>query len=365
MRWAASTWRSSRSRWSRGDTVVRTSPRMTPISTPTPCSSSGSPNQYLSYSPIATRRSEWRRSTAAARWSGSTTTRPSTRPTRSRSTGSLRAEAPVAWTEAHGGYWVVSDYSGVFDAARDDSTFASGRSEHGGTGLNNVIPKAPVRLHIPVELDLPEHRSYRKVINPLTSPAAVERMQPMIERWTTAFVDDVIEDGGLRPRVGHRRPGRRHDRLARARRRRLAAVLTRPALGAGPPGRQPGARARRRGGHPVDGAHHHRRPSPTAAANPATTSSRSSSRRRSTGSRSPTTPSTRSSSCSSPAASGRRPRSSRRPSSTCTGTPTSGLASPSTPSCSTGPSRSSSASSRRPRRWRARSPMTSTSTGAP
>ena len=107
----------------------------------------------------------------------------------------LRAEAPVAWTEAHGGYWVVSDYTGVFDAARDDSTFASGRSEHGGTGLNNVIPKAPVRLHIPVELDLPEHRSYRKVINPLTSPAAVERMQPMIEQWTTAFVDDVIEDG--------------------------------------------------------------------------------------------------------------------------------------------------------------------------
>ena len=33
---------------------------------------------------------------------------------------SLRTEAPVAWTEAHGGYWVVSDYAGVFDAARDD-----------------------------------------------------------------------------------------------------------------------------------------------------------------------------------------------------------------------------------------------------
>jgi cytochrome P450 len=107
----------------------------------------------------------------------------------------LRAEAPVAWTEAHGGFWVVSDYAGVFDAARDDATFASGRSDHGGTGLNNVIPKAPVRLHIPVELDLPEHRWYRKIINPLTSPAAVERMQPMIKRWTTAFIDEVIETG--------------------------------------------------------------------------------------------------------------------------------------------------------------------------
>ena len=277
----------------------------------------------------------------------------------------LRAEAPVAWTEAHGGYWVVSDYTGVFDAARDDSTFASGRSEHGGTGLNNVIPKAPVRLHIPVELDLPEHRSYRKVINPLTSPAAVERMQPMIERWTTAFVDDVIEDGtcDLASVIGV--PGRRHDRLARSRRRRLAAVLTCPALGAGPPGRQPGARARRRGGHPVDGAHHHR------------------------GHRRPPPRTPRRRHLDPPRGRGRRAADHRRrrlldrraahlrrrrhdglarladPGPPVPSTPTSGLVSPRTPSCSTGPSRSSSASSRRPRRWPAPSPMTSTSMAAP
>ena len=67
----------------------------------------------------------------------------------------LRAEAPVAWTEAHGGFWVLSDYDAVFAAARDDELFTSGRSPHGGEGLTNVIPKAPVRLHIPVELDAP------------------------------------------------------------------------------------------------------------------------------------------------------------------------------------------------------------------
>ncbi len=107
----------------------------------------------------------------------------------------LRDQAPVAWTEAHGGFWVMSDYASVFDAARDDGVFASGRSSHGGTGLSNVIPKAPVRLHIPVELDLPEHRSYRKIINPLTSPTAVAGLLPMIQSWTTWFVDEVIEDG--------------------------------------------------------------------------------------------------------------------------------------------------------------------------
>ena len=107
----------------------------------------------------------------------------------------LRADAPVAWTDAHGGYWVLSDYDAVFEAARNDAVFSSGRSEYGGEGLSNVIPKAPVRLHIPVELDLPEHRSYRKVLNPVTSPAAVEQLVPMIRRWSTWFIDQVIEAG--------------------------------------------------------------------------------------------------------------------------------------------------------------------------
>ena len=107
----------------------------------------------------------------------------------------LRSESPVAWTEAHGGFWVLSDYAAVFEAARNDRVFSSARSEHGGEGLATVIPKAPVRLHIPVELDPPEHRSYRKILNPVTSPAAVEKLRPKIVKWTTWFIDQVIEDG--------------------------------------------------------------------------------------------------------------------------------------------------------------------------
>ena len=107
----------------------------------------------------------------------------------------LRAHAPVAWTDANSGFWVLSDYESVFEAARNEAVFASGRSSYGGEGLSNVIPKAPVRLHIPVELDPPEHRSYRKLLNPVTSPAAVAHLQPMTERWTTWFIDQVIEEG--------------------------------------------------------------------------------------------------------------------------------------------------------------------------
>lgn len=107
----------------------------------------------------------------------------------------LRAEHPVAWTEAHGGYWVLSDYESVFEAARDDYTFSSARTSYGGEGLSVTIPKTPMHLHIPIEIDPPDFRKYRKLVNLITAPAAVERMLDMISHYTTWFIDRVIEAG--------------------------------------------------------------------------------------------------------------------------------------------------------------------------
>ena len=107
----------------------------------------------------------------------------------------LREQCPVAWTEAHGGYWVLSDYDSVFEAARDDETFSSARNSHGGEGLSVVIPKTPMHQHIPIEIDPPEFRKYRKLINPIASPKAVAGMQGLISRYTTWFIDEVIESG--------------------------------------------------------------------------------------------------------------------------------------------------------------------------
>ena len=107
----------------------------------------------------------------------------------------LRALGPVVRSPRHGGFWVFTDYESVFDAARDDQVFSSARCPYGGEGLATVIPKTPVNHHIPVELDPPEHRKYRKLINPLTTPAAVECLRPSIEKYTTRFIDGVIEDG--------------------------------------------------------------------------------------------------------------------------------------------------------------------------
>jgi cytochrome P450 len=107
----------------------------------------------------------------------------------------VREIGPVVRTEAHGGYFVATDYDSVFTAARTEDVFSSARGPLGGDGLATVIPKVPVRLHIPVELDPPLSREYRKILNPVTSPAAIESMLPRIEAWTTWFIDQVIESG--------------------------------------------------------------------------------------------------------------------------------------------------------------------------
>ena len=52
-----------------------------------------------------------------------------------------------------------------------------------------------MHLHIPIELDPPAFRPYRKVINAITAPAAIERMTRMIDFYCTWFVDQVIERG--------------------------------------------------------------------------------------------------------------------------------------------------------------------------
>ncbi|HJX43841.1 MAG TPA: cytochrome P450 [Geodermatophilus sp.] len=108
----------------------------------------------------------------------------------------LRQTHPVAWSELYGGFWVLTDYESVFEAARDDDVFSSQRlDQYGGPGLSVVIPKTPMHKHIPIELDPPEFRSYRKVVNPIASPAAVAKVEDMIVKWTTWFVDELIESG--------------------------------------------------------------------------------------------------------------------------------------------------------------------------
>ena len=101
----------------------------------------------------------------------------------------LRSECPVARTPSHGGFWVLTGYDEIRQVATDDETFSSAETL--------VIPpkKNVGQKSIPAEMDAPEFLAFRKVLHPMLSPAAVDRMTPVIERFVHAAIDDFIEEG--------------------------------------------------------------------------------------------------------------------------------------------------------------------------
>lgn len=105
----------------------------------------------------------------------------------------LRQQCPVAWSESYGGFWVLSRYQDIANVARKDATFSSGRDREGRGGI--VIPAWTTETSIPIEMDPPEHMNYRRLLNQLFSPTAVERMKPKIDEFVTRTIDAFIERG--------------------------------------------------------------------------------------------------------------------------------------------------------------------------
>lgn len=108
----------------------------------------------------------------------------------------LRAKCPVAHTDAHGGFWVISRYEDVVAAAKNDEVFASGHTVNGVSPLGVTIPPSPVRM-FPIEMDAPEYLPYRKLLNNFFSPATSKAWQPSVARWVDICLDQVIQTGSF------------------------------------------------------------------------------------------------------------------------------------------------------------------------
>jgi cytochrome P450 len=106
----------------------------------------------------------------------------------------LRERCPVSRTAAHGGYWVLSKYADVAEAARDDARYSSYQELPDGTRTGATIPSSPLR-QVPIEMDPPEFFAYRKLLNARFSPAAARAREPFLREATTSRIDQVIEAG--------------------------------------------------------------------------------------------------------------------------------------------------------------------------
>ncbi|MCV7411242.1 cytochrome [Mycobacterium florentinum] len=116
-------------------------------------------------------------------------------------TEEMHAKCPMAWTETYGGHWVAAGSNEVFELARcpavsNDHDINNERRGYGGISIPKARRVSMVRGGI-LEMDDPEHRTYRNVLNPYLSPAAVKRWEPFIHDVTRACLDEKIETGSI------------------------------------------------------------------------------------------------------------------------------------------------------------------------
>lgn len=100
----------------------------------------------------------------------------------------LRSRCPVAHSDRHGGFWVISKYDTIIKILRQPDIFISGE------GI--MIPPLPFPVRgIPTESDGALHTDYRAVFMPYLTPGAVAGYEPVVRQRTTALLDTFIEDG--------------------------------------------------------------------------------------------------------------------------------------------------------------------------
>jgi cytochrome P450 len=97
-----------------------------------------------------------------------------------------RAECPVSYSPNHGGFYLLTRYEDVFDVLTDTETFTS--TESAG------IPAQPY-VSIPEDVDPPDHRKYRKIINPPLSPQSVVKHESWIRQQAVELLEPLV---GLR-----------------------------------------------------------------------------------------------------------------------------------------------------------------------
>lgn len=104
----------------------------------------------------------------------------------------LRRECPVGHSDRYGGYWYVTRYDDVVEAAGDWRTFTSAVP---GTLL---IPSGVQRdfAFLPLEYDPPEHTLYRELVAPVFAPRRVNEFAPQIRVIADALLDPLLDAGG-------------------------------------------------------------------------------------------------------------------------------------------------------------------------
>jgi cytochrome P450 len=116
-------------------------------------------------------------------------------------TEEMHARCPIAWSDTHGGHWVAAGNREVFELARSADVLSNdndvNNERRGYKGISIPEPKDNIIRGGFLEMDPPEQRYYRQLLNPYLSPAAVSRWEPVVDELVRASLDEKIEDGEI------------------------------------------------------------------------------------------------------------------------------------------------------------------------
>jgi cytochrome P450 len=110
----------------------------------------------------------------------------------------LRGRCPVAHSDLHGGFSVVTKYDDIKRVLQDPATFACGRDlEFDGTRTGGVtVPVNPVRMGM-MEMDPPQSQAYRRLLAARFTAKAINAYRPRMAEIVTWVVDRVISTGRI------------------------------------------------------------------------------------------------------------------------------------------------------------------------
>jgi len=115
-------------------------------------------------------------------------------------TTEMVSKCPVAWSDTYGGHWVAAGHSEVFELARSAEYLSNDNDvkgeRRGYKGISIPAPEVGFQGGF-LEMDPPEQRHYRQLLNPYLSPAAVARWTPLVDELVRASLNEKIETGRI------------------------------------------------------------------------------------------------------------------------------------------------------------------------
>ncbi len=104
----------------------------------------------------------------------------------------VETNTPIGWSEKHGGFWVVTGYAEDREVLHNPNAFSNKGSvfpQYGTASGDRLIP---------AEMDEPEHRKYRRLVNSPFSPVNARKLESLVAEASDDLIDEFVEEGGGR-----------------------------------------------------------------------------------------------------------------------------------------------------------------------